>query len=101
MLRCCISALTAPTCHPPAHAVTIMLSLSLMQDLASALKLVYEKCGDEFAAHLLQVAAPAAGLPPQLAQQLVFTIQSSEAKDVRDALRSLLMQSQGIAVGAK
>lgn len=72
-----------------------------MQDLAAALKLVYEKCGDEFGAHLLQTVAPATGLPLPLAQQLVYTIQQSEVKDVRDALRSLLMQSQGIVVGPK
>jgi hypothetical protein len=85
----------------PSPLAPVVLPFPCSQDLAAALKLVYEKCGDEFAAHLLQVAAPAAGLPSQLAQQLVFTIQRSEAKDVRDALRSLLMQSQGIAVVAK
>ncbi len=71
------------------------------QDLSGALKLVHQKCGNEFAAHLLQVVAPAAGLPQALAQQLAYTVQNSEAKDIRDALRSLLMQAQGIAVSSK
>lgn len=45
-----------------------------MQELANALKLLHERCGDEFAAHLLNVVAPAAGLPPHLAEQFVMQV---------------------------
>lgn len=64
---------------------------------------VYSKCGDELAAHLMNVAAPAAGLPPQSSQvqQLVCAVREREAKDVRDVLRQLLLQKeQGVAAAA-
>ncbi|GFH22226.1 tRNA exportin, partial [Haematococcus lacustris] len=68
-------------------------TLALLQDLAGALKLVNDKCGDDFAMHLLNVVAPAAGLPTALAQQLVYAVRSLEVKDIRDCLRSILQQA--------
>ncbi|KAJ9528951.1 hypothetical protein QJQ45_000515 [Haematococcus lacustris] len=68
-------------------------TLALLQDLAGALKLVNDKCGDDFAMHLLNVVAPAAGLPTALVQQLVYAVRSLEVKDIRDCLRSILQQA--------
>lgn len=48
--------------------------------------------------HLLNVAAPAAGLPVGHAQQLVCAVREREAKDVKDVLRGFLNeQAAGLA----
>lgn len=65
-------------------------TLPLLSDLAAALKLVEERCGEEFVAHLVNVVGPAAGLPPHVAQQLAYAVKGSEAKDVRECLRGML-----------
>ena len=62
---------------------------------------VYFPCGDELAAHLMNVAAPAAGLPTGHAQQLVSAVREREAKDVKDLLRGFIMQqAEGMAAAA-
>lgn len=58
------------------------------------------RCGDELAAHLLNMAAPAAGLAAAGAQQLVVAVREREAKDVRDVLRELVLQRASALAGA-
>jgi hypothetical protein len=50
-----------------------------LQELAGALKLVFERCGDDFARYLLDVVLPAAGLPPAIAQQFVAHVRGGLA----------------------
>ncbi len=80
--------------HAPVH-----VCVCVSQDLANALKLVHERCGQEFEQHVMTVAAPAAGLPPALAEQLVAVVRLGEGREIRDALRSLLTQAQAAGRG--
>ena len=90
----------SPRCS--AHAVhsVAMLTVSAcsgwpaLQDLASALKLVWERCGQDFVTHVMTVVGPQAGLPPQITEQLILKICQADAKEVKDTLRSLLQAQQ-------
>ena len=74
-----------------------VFSFMYIQDVSNALKLVYERCGDEFAAHLLGAAGPAAGLPPALSQQLAAHVRESGVQELREFLRGLLTQAAAAA----
>lgn len=53
------------------------------------------------AAHLMNVAAPASGLPVELAQQLVCVVREREVKDIKDVLRGfIIQQAAGVAANA-
>jgi hypothetical protein len=54
-----------------------------------------EKCGDEFAAHLCGRVLPSLGLPSEVQQQLVFHVRESDPKQLKDCLRSVLLQTSG------
>lgn len=69
-------------------------TMSLLTELAAALKLVFAKCGEEFPAHLCGQVLPAVGCPPALSQQLAHLIREGEAKELREALKGLLTMSQ-------
>lgn len=72
-------------------------TLSLLGDLATALKLVYERCGDALVAHLCTDVLPhCAGAPQEPQQALVYHLRSSsDVKEVKECLRALLVAAQG------
>jgi hypothetical protein len=59
-----------------------------------------EKCGDDFAAHLCGRVLPSLGLPAEVQQQLIFHVRESDPKQLKDCLRSVLLQANG-AAGAR
>ena len=73
---------------------------ALAGEVATALKLVYGACGDEFPAHLCAVVLPASGLTAQQQQQLVYHLREGDAKELKDCLR-LAMLGQGGQGGGK
>ncbi|KIY98490.1 hypothetical protein MNEG_9470 [Monoraphidium neglectum] len=69
-------------------------------EVAAALKLLYEKCGDEFAAHLCGRVLPSLGLPQEVQQQLVHHVRESDPKQLKDCLRNVLLQTNAAAAAA-
>lgn len=65
-------------------------TLALLGEVANALKLVHEKCGDEFLAHLCGTVLPQISAPPGLQQQLIYHIRASGAKELKDFLKNLM-----------
>eukprot|EP00798_Chlamydomonas_sp_ICE-L_P025196 gene25196-10836_t len=68
-------------------------TLSLLGEVAMALKLVYSKCGDAFPTHLINSVLPKLGLPQEVQQLLVYHLRESEAKDLKECLRQILQQA--------
>lgn len=69
-------------------------TVALLGEVSSALKLLYEKCGDEFAAHLCGRVLPALGAPADVQAQLVYHLRESDARQLKECLRTVLMQSK-------
>jgi hypothetical protein len=96
---CLVSLLRAQPALDPRDGSTN----SLLQECGTTLKLVHARYGEDLASHLLSVAAPACGLPAPHMQHLVGMVREREAKDVKDALRAILMEvhaaAQGTAAG--
>lgn len=76
-------------------------TVALLGEVASALKLLHEKCGDEFAAHLGSVVLPSLGCAPALQQQLLYHVQQSDAKALKDCLRDVLLANAGGGGGGR
>ncbi|GBF91404.1 exportin [Raphidocelis subcapitata] len=68
-------------------------------EVAAALKLLYEKCGDEFAAHLCGRVLPSLDLPAEVQQELVRHVRESDSRQLRDCLRSVLLQANAAGGG--
>eukprot|EP00879_Flechtneria_rotunda_P007650 GHRR01008022.1.p1 GENE.GHRR01008022.1~~GHRR01008022.1.p1 ORF type:complete len:244 (+),score=108.64 GHRR01008022.1:34-732(+) len=66
-------------------------TVSLLGEAASALKLLHQKCGDDFLAHLLSQVFPGTGLPSELQQQLAYHIRDDDAKQLKDFMREVLL----------
>ncbi len=64
---------------------------ALIGEAAVALKLVHEKCGDQLLAHLCSSVLPATGCPQELQQQLAYHVRTSEAKEIKEALRVVVL----------
>jgi hypothetical protein len=62
--------------------------------VSSALKLLHERCGDELSVHLCNQVLPASGLPVELQQQLVRHVRESDARQLKDFLRELLLSAR-------
>lgn len=73
---------------------------ALLGEVASALKLLHEKCGDEFLAHLCGRVLPALGAPPDVQQQLVYHLRESDPKALKECLRAMLVSNQQAAAAA-
>jgi len=70
-------------------------TVALIGEAAAALKLLHEKCGSDLLQHLCGLVLPASGLPGEVQQQLVYHIQESDAKQLKDFLRGLLLSVAG------
>jgi exportin-T len=70
-------------------------TVALLGEMSSALKLLQEKCGDAFAAHLCGQVLPQSRLPGELQQQLAYHVRESDAKQLKEFLRELLLSAAG------
>jgi exportin-T len=70
-------------------------TVALIGEAAAGLKLLHEKCGSDLLQHLCGLVLPASGLPGEVQQQLVYHIQESDAKQLKDFLRGLLLSVAG------
>ncbi|WIA12173.1 hypothetical protein OEZ85_012245 [Tetradesmus obliquus] len=68
-------------------------TVALLGEMASALKLLQEKCGDAFSVHLCGQVLPESRLPGELQQQLAYHVRESEAKQLKEFLRELLLSA--------
>lgn len=93
----------APGSPPPAAAGTPggpldardAATVALLGEIAAALKLLQERCGNDFSAHLCSRVMPESGLPGDVQQQLAYQVRESDAKQVKELLRELLLSSAG------
>jgi hypothetical protein len=69
--------------------------------VGSALKLLHERCGDELSVLLCNQVLPGSGLPGELQQQLVQHVRESDARQVKDFLRQLLLSARAGSQQAK
>lgn len=69
-------------------------TITLLSEVSSALKLLHERCGDELSVHLCNQVLPASGLPVELQQQLVRHVRESDARQLKDFLRELLLSAR-------
>jgi hypothetical protein len=72
-------------------------TVALLSEMASALKLLQEKCGDAFSVHLCGQVLPESRLPGELQQQLAYHVRESDAKQLKEFLRELLLSAAGHA----
>lgn len=68
--------------------------MTLLSEVSSALKLLHERCGDELSVHLCKQVLPASGLPVELQQQLVRHVRESDARQLKDFLREVLLSAR-------
>lgn len=69
-------------------------TVTLLTEVSSALKLLHERCGDELSVHLCNQVLPGSGLPGELQQQLVRHVRESEARQLKEFLRELLLSAR-------
>mmetsp|Transcript_32372 Transcript_32372/g.102951 ORF Transcript_32372/g.102951 Transcript_32372/m.102951 type:complete len:188 (-) Transcript_32372:16-579(-) len=62
---------------------------AVLGELAVVSKLIYERCGDDYLAHLCQVVLPGVQCPPALQQQYVMHLQQDDAKQLKAFMREL------------
>lgn len=70
-------------------------TVALLGEVAAALKLLHERCGNDFSAHLCSRVLPESGLPGDVQQQLAYQIRESDTKQVKELLRELLLSAAG------
>lgn len=70
-------------------------TMQLLTEVGTALKLLHERCGDELSVHLCNQVLPGSGLPGELQQQLVRHVRESDARQVKEFLRELLLSARG------
>ncbi|KAL2651855.1 hypothetical protein R1flu_019983 [Riccia fluitans] len=58
-------------------------TFSLLGEIVTAQKMLYEKCGEEFWVHLATKLLPAVHCPPNMAEQYCLHIQKSDSKDLK------------------
>lgn len=69
-------------------------TMQLLTEVATALKLLHECCGDELSVHLCNQVLPGSGLPGELQQQLVRHVRESDARQLKEFLRELLLSAR-------
>jgi hypothetical protein len=69
-------------------------TVSLLNEVAAALKMLHLCCGDELSLHLCNQVLPGSGLPGELQQQLVRHVRESDARQLKDFLRELLLSAR-------
>jgi hypothetical protein len=69
-------------------------TMQLLTEVGTALKLLQELCGDELSVHLCNQVLPGSGLPGELQQQLVRHVRESDARQVKEFLRELLLSAR-------
>eukprot|EP00898_Chlorokybus_atmophyticus_P004220 jgi/Chlat1/479/Chrsp103S00979 len=74
-------------------------TLSLLGELASVHKLLYQKCGEEYLQHLVTSALPAVNCPPALATQYAVSVQTADLKDLRRFMQHVSEQTRPQANG--
>lgn len=74
-------------------------TVTMLAEVGTALKLLHERCGDELLAHLCNQVLPGSGLPGELQQQLVRHVRESDARQVKEFLRELLLSARAASVG--
>jgi hypothetical protein len=70
-------------------------TVALLAEVATALKLLQEKCGDAFSVHLCGQVLPESRLPGELQQQLAYHVRESDAKQLKEFLREVLLSAVG------
>jgi hypothetical protein len=94
----CISGLLRITSGTTLLDARDAATVSLIGEVAQALKLLYEKCGEEFAAHLGAQVLPQLGVPGEMQQQLLYYVREGNAKQLKEYLRGLLIaQAAGVS----
>lgn len=69
-------------------------TVQLLTEVSTALKLLHERCGDELSVHLCNQVLPRSGLPGELQQQLVQHVRESDARQLKEFLRELLLSAR-------
>lgn len=69
-------------------------TMQLLNEVATALKLLHERCGDELSVHLCNQVLPGSGLPGELQQHLVRHVRESDARQLKEFLRELLLSAR-------
>ena len=87
----CISGLLRTTPGSSSLDACDAATVALIGEISLALKLLYEKCGEEFAAHLGAQVLPPLGVPVELQQQLLYHVREGDAKQLKECLRGILM----------
>lgn len=87
----------APRMLDARDAVTV----TFLGEVGCALKLLHERCGDELSIHLCNQVLPGSGLPPELQQQLVRHVRDSDAREVKEFLRQLLLSARAAGLPGK
>lgn len=70
-------------------------TVALLGEVAATLKLLHERCENDFSAHLCGRVLPESGLPGDVQQQLAHHVRESDAKQVKEFLRELLLSAAG------
>lgn len=68
-------------------------TVTLLGEVAAALKLLHERCGNDFSVHLCSRSLPESGLTADVQQQLAFHVRDSDVKHLKDFLRELLLSA--------
>jgi len=87
----CISGLLRTTPGGSSLDARDAATVALIGEISLALKLLYEKCGEEFAVHLGGQVLPPLGVPVELQQQLLYHVREGDAKQLKECLRGILM----------
>lgn len=69
-------------------------TVTLLTEVGTALKLLHERCGIELSVHLCNQVLPGSGLPGELQQQFVRHVRESDARQLKEFLRELLLSAR-------
>ncbi|GBG87187.1 hypothetical protein CBR_g44922 [Chara braunii] len=75
-------------------------TVSLLGEIAVALKTVYLKCGDEFLVHMRSVALPTVHCPDNMADEYCQRLQNSDTRELRSVLKTVIEKLRPLQNGS-